>query len=126
MLRVRILGSGLIPRGGGLAPKKEPILVDFNYLTILMYTRNLKIQYLDPDTNKFENMNLFNFKKIYDKISPKVDLQLKTEREAAKKVEEETAKTTEQLKTEVDKGVETIVEERPQFFTRKDKHFKKN
>ena len=65
-------------------------------------------------------------KKIYDKISPKVDLQIKAEREAAKKVEEESVKAAEQLKTEVDKGVETIVEERPQFFTKKDKHFKKN
>ena len=89
MIRVRILGKGLIPRGGGLAPKKEPIYVDLDYLTILVYSRNLRIQYLNPDTNKFEDLLLSNFKKIYDKVSPKVNAQLEQNSLAKKKAAEE-------------------------------------
>lgn len=122
MIKVRILGSGLIPRGGGLAPKKEPIYVDFDYLTILMYTRSLRVQYLDPDTEKFHDMTLYNFKKTYDKLSAKFDMKIKEEREA--KAKEEKAKALEMKKEEV-QPIVSFTEQKSNF-SKKDKYFKKN
>ena len=37
MLKIRVLGSGLIPRIGTLAPKKEPFLADANLIQIILY-----------------------------------------------------------------------------------------
>ena len=123
MIRVRILGSGLIPRGGGLAPRKEPMLVDFSYLSILMNTRSLKVLYQDPVSNDFHEMNVYNFKKIYDKISPITEMRLQQEKAA--KVTKEKVKEVE-VKTEEVKPVieEAIVKQ--QTFSKKDKYFKKN
>ena len=123
MIRVRILGSGLIPRGGGLAPRKEPMLVDFSYLSILMNTRSLKVLYQDPVSNDFHEMNVYNFKKIYDKISPITEMRLQQEKAA--KVTKEKVKEVE-VKTE---EVKPLIEEaivKQQTFSKKDKYFKKN
>ena len=123
MIRVRILGSGLIPRGGGLAPRKEPMLVDFSYLSILMNTRSLKVLYQDPVSNDFHEMNVYNFKKIYDKISPITEMRLQQEKAA--KVAKEKVKEVE-VKTE---EVKPLIEEaivKQQTFSKKDKYFKKN
>lgn len=125
MIRVRILGKGLIPRGGGLAPKKEPIYVDFDYLTVLVYSRNLRVQYLDPETGKFENIALNNFKKIYDKISPKVDQQLYEAGIAKKKAEEEAeSKRKAEEEAEAKKKAEEELLKQQQF-QKRDKYFNK-
>lgn len=123
MIRVRILGSGLIPRGGGLAPRKEPMLVDFSYLSILMNTRSLKVLYQDPVSNDFHEMNVYNFKKIYDKISPITEMRLQQEKAAkvAKEKVKEVEVKTEELKPVIE---EAIVKQ--QTFSKKDKYFKKN
>jgi len=123
MIRVRILGSGLIPRGGGLAPRKEPMLVDFNYLSLLMNTRNLKVLYQDPVTNSFHEMTVYNFKKIYVKISPVTDSKLQEIKAA--KVAEEKVKQIEVKKEEVKPVVEEV-SVKQQTFSKKDKYFKKN
>lgn len=123
MIRVRILGSGLIPRGGGLAPRKEPMLVDFSYLSILMNTRSLKVLYQDPVSNDFHEMNVYNFKKIYDKISPITEMRLQQEKaaKATKEKVKEVEVKTEELKPVIE---EAIVKQ--QTFSKKDKYFKKN
>lgn len=129
MIRVRILGKGLIPRGGGLAPKKEPIYVDLDYLTILVYSRNLRIQYLNPDTDKFEDLLLSNFKKIYDKVSPKVNAQLEQNSLAKKKAAEEAeAKRKAEEEAKRVKEAELAAErerQQQQQFQKRDKYFNK-
>lgn len=123
MIRVRILGSGLIPRGGGLAPRKEPMLVDFNYLSILMNTRSLKVLYQDPVSNDFHEMTIYNFKKIYDKISPITEMKLQEEKAA--KVAQSKTREIEVKKEEVKPVIEEVAIKQ-QTFSKKDKYFKKN
>ena len=58
MLKIRVLGSGLIPRIGTLAPKKEPFLADANLIQIILYTKGLKPQYFDPEKQTFVDLTL--------------------------------------------------------------------
>ena len=115
MLKIRVLGSGLIPRIGTLAPKKEPFLADANLIQIILYTKGLKPQYFDPAKESFADLTLVNFKKVYAKLGnesvPK-----------PKQTKNETKKVVESVKTE---EVVPALENR-QLFSKKDKFSKKN
>lgn len=67
MLKIRVLGKGLIPRGYGLAPKKEPFLVDFETLAVMLYTPGLKPEYYHPGSTKFLPLTIYNAREIYNK-----------------------------------------------------------
>lgn len=67
MLKIRVLGKGLIPRGYGLAPKKEPFLVDFETLGVMLYTPGLKPEYYHPGSTKFLPLTIYNAREIYNK-----------------------------------------------------------
>ncbi len=70
MLKIKVLGSGLIPRGYGLAPRKEPFMADFTLLaTILESGTSLEVHYFNPITGKYEQLSKKNVKKVWDKFS---------------------------------------------------------
>ena len=117
MIQVRILGSGLIPRGYGLAPRKEPIWVDFKFLSLLLYSQNLKVQVLDPEKDQFIDMTLFNAKKLYDKYNRTPEV---------KKPEVKQPVQKEEVKPEVESIKEVVHQEPQQFqYSKKNKFDKK-
>ena len=71
MIKDRILGHGLIPRGYGLAPRKEPLEIDWNFLNILLNNGSFKIQALVPDKKEFVDITIGNAKKMYELLSKK-------------------------------------------------------
>lgn len=115
MLKIRVLGSGLIPRIGTLAPKKEPFLADANLIQIILYTKGLKPQYFDPAKETFADLTLVNFKKVYAKLGNELVPK-------PKQTKNETKKVVESVKTE---EVVPALENR-QLFSKKDKFSKKN
>lgn len=68
-LRIQVLGTGLIPRGLGLAPRKEPFPADFTLIGTIMATNGLKVNFLNPTTNKFVELTNKNVKQMWDKYS---------------------------------------------------------
>ena len=144
MLKVRILGQGLIPRGYGLAPRKDPIEVDWRFLNLLLNHGSFKVQYLDPEKKQFFDVTNANAKKVYEKFS---DTNVRTivKIEEPKKVEtvvvpkevlvqpkvveepvvEKVAEVIPEVVPEVKEEVKEVPEEKFQF-TKKNKFNKKN
>lgn len=135
MIKVRILGKGLIPRGYGLAPRKEPLEVDWNFLNILLNNGSFKIQGLDIDKKEFVEINLANAKKMYELLSKKKPstvqkVEAKVVKPVEVKVEQpvviEESKVEEHKVEEVIPVVEEIkIEEEKQSFDRRNKFDKK-
>ena len=70
MLKIKVLGTGLIPRGYGLAPRKEPFMADLTLIqTILGTCPNLKVLYLNPISGKFDQLTKKTAKYVWDKFS---------------------------------------------------------
>ena len=115
MLKIRVLGSGLIPRIGTLAPKKEPFLADANLIQIILYTKGLKPQYFDPEKQTFVDLTLVNFKKVYSKLGNEMVVP------QTKQIKAETKRIMESPKEEL-----VSINESRQQFSKREKFSKKN
>jgi len=71
MLKIRVLGKGLVPRIGALAPIKEPFYADYRACADIMRARGLTVEYFNPDTNKFAKLTPENIKAVSDKYYDK-------------------------------------------------------
>ena len=69
MIKIQVLGKGMIPRGYGLAPRTEPFFADLTFINTIMNTPGLTVRYLNPTTMQFGDLDRKNVKKIYDKYS---------------------------------------------------------
>ena len=69
---IRVLGTGLIPRGYGLAPRKEPFPADPTLIQTLLNTRGLIVEYVNPQTRKSTLLTRDNYQKIYKHHMEKV------------------------------------------------------
>lgn len=49
MMIIRVLGSGLIPRGLGLAPRMTPTKASLNTIQTIMSTNGLTVEFCKPD-----------------------------------------------------------------------------
>lgn len=116
MLKIRVMGSGLIPRIGTLAPKKEPFLADTNLIEIILFTKGLKPQYFDTAKQTFVDLTLANFKKVYAKFGNEVP-------PPERQVKEEVKAAIEAAKAE---GNDVSGIEMKHQFSKKDKFSKKN
>lgn len=68
MLKIQVLGSGMIPRLNVIAPRKEPFMADLNWITLILSTPGLEINYIDPTTDSIQSLNRANFREIYEKF----------------------------------------------------------
>lgn len=66
MLRIQILGKGLIPRGMGLAPKKTPFPADLNLIRTIISTPGLKVNYINPLTGALSPITRENCQRTWD------------------------------------------------------------
>lgn len=66
MLKIQVLGKGLIPRGYGLAPRLNPFPADLILIGTILSTPGLTVNYLNPDTNKMCPLTKDNLKRIYN------------------------------------------------------------
>jgi hypothetical protein len=67
MLKIQVLGKGLIPRGYGLAPRKEFFKADLSLIQIILTTPGLKVNMLSPVDGKIIPVTRENVKKLWDK-----------------------------------------------------------
>lgn len=60
MLTIRVLGTGLIPRGLGIAPRMTPTKASLNLIQTILLNANLSVEYCKPDGtwNKITSKNL--------------------------------------------------------------------
>ncbi len=66
MLKIIVKGSGLIPRGHGIAPRTTPFEADKKLIYLILVTDNLDPYFLNPDTKKFVKLTKANYEKMYD------------------------------------------------------------
>lgn len=69
MLKIQVLGKGLIPRGFGLAPRKEPFSADLTLITTILNTNGLMVNYVNPSDGRLLPLNRQNVKKVWDKYN---------------------------------------------------------
>lgn len=72
MLNIQVLGKGLIPRGLGIAPRKEPFPADYSLIATIMQTHGLKVNMIRPDDGKVVELTPNNVKRMWDKYSASV------------------------------------------------------
>ena len=65
MLNIIVLGSGLIPRGYGIAPRKNPFQADLKLIKLLIDTNGLKPCFINPDTKAAVPLTAANCEKMY-------------------------------------------------------------
>ena len=69
-LKIQVNGSGLIPRGYGIAPRKEPFMAnDIYFINLILNTKGLTVKFLNPETNSLQDVDRKNLKKIWDKYA---------------------------------------------------------
>lgn len=67
MLKIQVLGKGLIPRGYGLAPRKEFFNADLNFIGTILMTPGLKVNMLNPEDGKIIQVTNSNIKRLWNK-----------------------------------------------------------
>lgn len=69
MVKIQVLGNGLIPRMGILAPITEPFPVGrMTAATILQTSPNLTVNYLNPKDGKFHALTNQNITRVFDEL----------------------------------------------------------
>lgn len=69
MVKIQVLGNGLIPRMGMLAPIMEPFPVGrMTAATILQTSPNLTVNYLNPNDGKFHALTNQNITRVFDEF----------------------------------------------------------
>lgn len=123
MLKVQVGGKGLIPRGYGIAPRKDLINVtDINFLYLLVNTIGLEPKFLNPENNKLENITKKNMKSVWDRyanyIAPVPEVDSTSKEKGDNKKDEKPSQQVEKKEQPVpdpeetnDEEVEEIVEE---------------
>jgi len=67
MLKIQVLGKGLIPRGYGLAPRKEFFKADLNLIQTILMTPGLKVNMLNPEDDKIIAVTNANVKRLWER-----------------------------------------------------------
>ena len=67
MLNIQVLGKGMIPRGYGLAPRKEFFKADLTTIQSILITPNLKVNMRNPEDGKIIPVTNSNLRKLWDK-----------------------------------------------------------
>lgn len=66
MLKIQVLGRGMIPRGYGLAPRLEPFPADFTLITTIMSTPGLSVNMIHPENDRVIPLTNQNVKRMYE------------------------------------------------------------
>jgi hypothetical protein len=67
MLRIQVLGRGLIPRGHGIAPRMEPFPANVMLTGIILGTAGLEVNFIHPETNKPVPLTRVNYQAMHKK-----------------------------------------------------------
>lgn len=97
MLKIQVLGNGMVPRLGRLGPIKDPFPADKTLIATIIATSKMKINYLDPKTNKLKPITRDNLNEIwemygeteYDAVTPKMEEVPSTKEEKKESVPEQ-------------------------------------
>lgn len=68
MLKIQVLGKGLIPRGHGIAPKLEPFPADLTLIGTIIGTPGLSLNYIHPETGRPMKLTRENYQSVYKKF----------------------------------------------------------
>lgn len=71
MLKIKVLGRGLIPRGYGLAPCKEPFPADLMLIKTILSSPNLKVKMVHPSDGHLVDVTRKNVDKLWATCSDK-------------------------------------------------------
>lgn len=69
MIPIQVLGTGLIPRIGVLAPRLEPFKADRTLIATIMSTPGLTVNFVNPETNATTKLTRQNMDRIIAKWS---------------------------------------------------------
>ena len=65
MLKIIVLGGGLIPRSNGIAPRLNPFDADEALIKLIIMTEGMDPYFINPVTHKKVLLTMSNYKKMY-------------------------------------------------------------
>lgn len=65
MVKIQVLGHGLIPRGHGIAPRKEPFEADLKLIKTILEMGTFKVNMVNPINGAKVPITGANFEKMY-------------------------------------------------------------
>lgn len=80
MLKIIVLGEGLIPRGHGIAPRLQPFEADLTIIKKILLTSGLEPFFINPESGQKVRLTMANCDKMYKMFSG----YIKKEKEAPK------------------------------------------
>ena len=75
-LKIQVLGKGLIPRGYGLAPRKDPFNADLTLIQTILATPGLIVNYVRPEDNKPVPLDRANLMRVWNKYNNPTNKQI--------------------------------------------------
>lgn len=69
MLKIQVMGKGMIPRGYGLAPRVEPFSADLTLIQTIMSTPGLEVNMIHPEEKRTIKLTNQNLKRMWDTYS---------------------------------------------------------
>jgi len=68
-MKIQVLGSGLIPRECGLAPRLEPFEADRTLIATILSTPGLTVRYRNPEDGQMHSITPKNMQYVWDRYS---------------------------------------------------------
>lgn len=66
MLNIVVLGEAvMIPRGYGIAPRKDPFKADLKLISLILKTGGLEPYFINPDTGVKTRLTMENYERMY-------------------------------------------------------------
>ena len=69
MIPIQVLGTGLIPRGYGLAPRTKPFMADRLLIGTILATPGLIVNFVNPETGAVTKITSKNMDRLISKWS---------------------------------------------------------
>lgn len=91
MIKIQVLGHGLIPRGNGIAPRKDPILADRDLIKLILNSGSLKAIAINPKNGALIPLNFKNLNRVYTAFD---DANNKTDEHVEEKTVEVASKSS--------------------------------
>lgn len=127
MVKIQVLGSGMIPRLGTIAPKLDPFDADLEFINLILSSGGLRPRLVNPITNAKIDITSENAARLYkiwsDYKVPEKKAEPVLAPTAPVKVEPPTP-VVEEKKEESVKAEEEKKEEPKQEYNKHDKHNK--
>ena len=114
MLKIQVLGRGLIPRGYGLAPRKTPFFADLMMIETILHTNGLQVVMIHPEDGHGVRVTTQNVRKLWNAYSDKYKSDVRAGKTKAPAVSKVTTPTKTETPAQPVQSFQNTAQQQPQ------------